>query len=135
MSRFRDGDGMNSFMAGRYGNDNLNRFMLYVCIALLVVDIFVRSSFLYLIPIVLLCIIYFRMLSRNVEARYAENERYLRVRDGFLGIFRRGGRGQAQAGYRIYVCPKCRQKIRIPKGKGRIKIRCPRCGHEFIKRS
>ena len=133
MSRFRDG--MNSFMAGRYGNDNLNRFMLYVCIALLVVDIFVRSSFLYLIPIVLLCIIYFRMLSRNVEARYAENERYLRVRDGFLGIFRRGGHGQAQAGYRIYVCPKCRQKIRIPKGKGRIKIRCPRCGHEFIKRS
>ena len=133
MSRFRDG--MNSFMAGRYGNDNLNRFMLYVCIALLVVDIFVRSSFLYLIPIVVLCIFYFRMLSRNVEARYAENERYLRVRDGFLGIFRRGGRGQAQAGYRIYVGPKCRQKIRIPKGKGRIKIRCPRCGHEFIKRS
>lgn len=131
MSKFRDS--MNSFMAGRYGNDNLNRFMLYVSIALLIVDMFVKSSILYLIPIVLLVIIYIRMLSRNVEARYAENERFLSIRDSFLGIFRRGGR--SEAGYRIYVCPKCRQKIRIPKGKGKIRIRCPRCGHEFIKRS
>ena len=79
---------------------------------------------------------YFRMFSRNVSKRYAENEAFLAGVYKIRNFFRsQKGLWKQRKVYHIYKCPGCRQKIRIPKGKGKIEIRCPKCGTTFIKKS
>lgn len=130
MNRFRYW--LQNVMAGRYGVDNLNRFLLYLSLALFLLEMFfVRQvgffRLFYPIALVLLGICYFRMFSRNAAKRSMENRRYLEIKDSLI---RRGDRE-----HRIYHCPNCGQKVRVPRGKGRISIRCPKCGYEFIKRT
>ena len=76
------------------------------------------------------------MFSKNVSKRYAENQAYLaksyKIRCFFAkqkDLFRQ------RKQYHIYKCPGCSQKIRIPRGKGKIEIRCPKCGTKFMKKS
>ena len=84
------------------------------------------------------CIIltYFRMFSRNIYKRSAENQWYLnktyKLRSAF---YRQKNLLIQRRTHHIYKCPSCRQKIRIPRGKGRIEIRCPKCSATFIKKS
>ena len=129
-SRFRN------FMSGRYGNDQLNRLMVVIAVIGAVLTWFLHSNITYIISIVFLILAYVRMFSRNIQQRSAENARYLEFKDRFLGIFRgrRGSWGQ-QSAYKIFICPGCGQKIRIPKGKGHIMITCPRCHTSFKKRT
>ena len=79
---------------------------------------------------------YFRIFSRNVQKRYAENQAYLmktyKIRNWFQN---QKNIWQQRKVYHIYTCPSCKQKIRIPKGKGKIEVRCPKCGTTFIKKS
>ena len=130
MNRFRYW--LQNVMSGRYGVDNLNRFLLYVSLILFLLEmLFVRwvDFFIVFYPIalVLLAICYFRMFSRNLAKRNMENQKFLEIRDNIL---RRGDRT-----HRIFHCTNCGQKVRVPRGKGRISIRCPKCGREFIKRT
>ena len=84
------------------------------------------------------CLIYayFRMFSRNVRKRYDENVRFLNKTAKIRGFFKSQKNLMAQRkDYHIYTCPGCKQKIRIPRGKGKIEIRCPKCGTTFIKKS
>ena len=135
------------FMQGRYGTDQLSRFLSIVALVLLIAEnivtrflafpgmmIYVRIAG-YLIA-VLLFIIYFRTFSRNIPRRYAENQKFLALKDRLSAFF---GGARPSAGqrieYHIYRCPQCSQKIRIPRGKGRIMVRCPKCGTEFVKQS
>lgn len=134
-------------MQGRYGTDQLSRFLSMVVIVLIVLDMianaflafpgvrfFVRISG--IVYTVLLFLIYFRTFSRNIPRRYAENQKYLAIKQRISSFF---GKSRHNAGqrieYHIYKCPQCRQKIRIPRGKGRIMVRCPKCGTEFMKQS
>ena len=121
-------------MYGRYGSDDLNRFISYVVLASILLDIFLGFRPLYFVSLILLVILYVRTFSRNISARYAENQKFLQIRSRITGIFRRSSAG-AQPGYRVFKCPQCGQKTRVPKGKGKIKIHCPKCGNDFIKRS
>ncbi|MBQ9120321.1 MAG: hypothetical protein IJY09_09770 [Lachnospiraceae bacterium] len=124
------------FMMGRYGVDQFSRFLNILVIVLLVVSLFVRNSLVYYVGVALLIYAYFRMFSRNHAKRYAENQRYLRLTAGFRGWYaKQKSYAQTRKTHHIYACPSCRQKIRIPKGKGRIAIRCPKCSTEFIKKS
>ena len=76
------------------------------------------------------------MFSRNISKRYAENQKFLQLRDRFLGNFSNFGSNMSQfKDYHIYKCPQCSQKIRIPRGKGHIMVKCPRRGFEFHKKS
>ena len=91
-----------------------------------------------LVPFLVLLIFYtyFRMFSRNIYKRAAENEKYMRI----LGSWRnkvaneKNLAGQRKY-YHFYKCPECGQRIRIPKGHGKIQIRCPKCNATFIRRS
>jgi uncharacterized paraquat-inducible protein A len=76
------------------------------------------------------------MLSRDIQKRYAENEKYLAATAKFRQRFNREKNMMNQRKtHHIYSCPGCGQKIRIPKGKGKIEIECPKCHTKFIKRS
>ena len=127
------------FMQGRYGSDNFSRFLLFVWLIVIIISMIFRIPYFWIIELGFAVYIYFRMFSRNIPARYRENQAYLKIRNKVIGFFRylpektRSFLPNSQ--YHIYRCPSCRQKIRIPKGKGNIIVRCPKCGTEFRKRS
>lgn len=123
-------------MNGRYGADQLSKFILGVCLFCLVLNIFTRVQPLYVVALILLGICYFRMFSRNYAKRSAENQKYLELTRGVrTQLARTKNRIVQSKDYHIYKCPACGQKIRIPRGKGRICITCPKCRHEFEKKS
>lgn len=123
------------FMMGRYGNDQFNRFLMILAMICCVLSLF-RVPGVYLIGLLCLVYVYFRMLSRNTYKRSLENNKYLqceyKVKRWFSGLKRDMHQRRT---HHIYRCPSCRQKIRIPRGKGKIEIRCPKCGQTFIKKS
>lgn len=127
---------LEQFMQGRYGTDELSKFLLAVCLVLLLLNMFTRMQLLYLLALVLLGYCYFRMFSRNISGRSAENQKYLSWTAGIRrNCMRMKNRVLQSKDYHIYKCPSCGQKIRIPRGKGKICITCPKCRHEFEKRS
>ena len=126
----------NRFMVGRYGVDDLSKFMLGFSVAMMVVNLFCRIRLLNTVVLILLVLVYFRMFSTNIQKRYAENVRYLTYKGRFFGFFGKTKRRALDLKtHHIYRCPSCRQKIRIPRGKGRIMITCPKCRTEFEKKS
>ena len=123
-------------MYGRYGVDVLSHFLLYVTLACCVLSMFTRNRLIGFVPTVGLIILYFRMFSKNIPKRYEENQKFLAYKNKFLAFFSRKKNIAAQKkDFRIYSCPNCHQKIRVPKGKGKIQVTCPKCGTQFIKRS
>lgn len=123
-------------MAGRYGVDQFARFLNILIIVLLVVSMLTRIGMIYLLALVLLVYSYYRIFSRNHARRYAENMKYLQKTAKLRGFFQTQKRDAGmRKTHHIYRCPNCKQKIRIPRGKGRIAVRCPKCGTEFIKKS
>lgn len=124
------------FMYGRYGVDSFGKFLLVVCILCYVLSRFKWLGLLYPIALALLIYSYFRMLSRNVYKRAAENQKYLSYTSKIRGFwYNEKNLMQQRKTHHIYKCPNCKQKIRIPRGKGKIEIRCPKCQNTFIKRS
>lgn len=123
------------FMIGRYGNDQLNNVIFGASLLALLLSLLI-THYLYIAAVLLLALGYYRLLSRRIDKRARENGKYLqikrRIRDWF-GKHR--WMAQQKKDYHIYKCPTCQQKIRIPKGKGKISIRCPKCRTEFIKKS
>ena len=119
------------FMAGRNGNDQFNLFLLIVDLVLIVIASFTGGA-LYLLVVALLVYIYFRMLSRNIYKRQDENGRYLRARYKLQSRLRLlGERWKQRRDYKFFVCPSCRATLRVPKGRGKIKIVCRKCGTSF----
>lgn len=134
MSKFRQK--VMQFMQGRYGADQFSKFLIYLSLILLVITLFCRNNFIYYIAVIVLFYSYFRMLSRNISKRYAENQKYLSVRYKVVGKFNWIKlRIKDSKTHKIFKCPSCSQKIRVPKGKGRISIKCPKCRIEFIKKT
>jgi DNA-directed RNA polymerase subunit RPC12/RpoP len=126
-------------MYGRYGVDQLGRAMLIFALVLCVLSLFVPrrlSGIIYYISLILIILMYIRMFSKNIQKRYQENNKYLSLKASFLRKFQREKEIFSQRRfYHFYRCPRCRQRIRIPRGKGRIEIRCPKCSQTFIKKS
>lgn len=129
------------FMYGRYGNDQLSTFLFVLYIIVFVFEmIFRRTSagpVLMAVSYVIILIYFFRCFSRNIYKRQAENRKFLAlwnlVKNYFKYIKRRI---QERNGVnKLFRCPKCHQTIRVPKGRGRIAITCPKCRFEFIKKT
>ena len=134
MNRFKDK--MARFMYGRYGMDQLSRNLSLICLVLLVVTMFVRNNVIYMIALVGIVYTYFRVFSRNISRRSEENEKYLRFHYKVVGKLNKiKFRITDSKTHRIFRCPSCSQKIRVPRGKGKISIKCPKCRIEFIKKT
>lgn len=123
------------FMAGRYGGDQLNLFLIVLYLVLYVVFLFSRLLVFELLGTVALVLTLFRCLSRNLERRRAENNRFLQI---VRPIWRKWAAFRARAHdkeHRYFKCPNCGQLMRVPKGKGRITVHCRACGAAFEEKS
>lgn len=125
---------------GRYGMDELSRFMLIISAILFVLNIFVRVRFLWVAAVILLILVYSRAFSRFYDKRRAENMKFLEMKNNFGrkkpgagaygGGFQRSGAAKND-GKRVLICPYCKEKLRVPVGAGTIKINCPHCHQQF----
>ena len=124
------------FMQGRNGVDQLSQFLNVVVLILLVVSIFTKSIILDWLPFVLMGYMYFRIFSRNIAKRSVENQKFCNMRYD-LAIKKNKWKKEREQKkiYRFFRCPMCHQKVRVPKGRGKICITCPKCRQEFIRRS
>ena len=124
------------FMIGRYGMDRLGQFLNGVAFVFIAAGFFSRNRLLDTAGMILLILCYFRMFSKNIGKRFKENQKFERIWFHISEAFRkRRFKLQQIRKFHIYKCPECGQKIRIPRGKGRISIHCPKCGTDFIKKS
>ena len=127
---------LRNFMIGRYGIDSFSKFLMGIALVLCILDIFVNSIFINSWFIVIIVYVYYRMFSRNYNKRYQENLKFLHIKNKVMSKFKsQKWMMQQRKTHHIYKCPTCNQKIRIPKGKGRICITCPKCKTEFTKTS
>lgn len=134
MNGFRER--MTRFMYGRYGNDQLSRLYLGVAIVCLFVNLFTGLRLFYLAGIFLMVYGMYRSFSKDVAKMSAQNQKYLNWRYQRIAKYSNAKKHWAQRKeYRFYKCPGCRQKVRVPRGRGKIAITCPKCRAEFIKKS
>ena len=123
-------------MAGRYGTDALNQFLSILAIVLLLLAPVTGVGLFTWLGAAALVYCYFRTFSRNISRRTEENYKFYNLKERVAGKFRGvKRRWDDRKTYRYYRCPKCRQMLRVPRGRGRIEISCPRCGTQFIKKS
>ena len=120
--------GLRNFMMGRYGTDRLNMVILSVGLVASLLSVILRAP---VMDLVLFALSYgmmfwaiFRALSRNTYRRYQENRKFLQL----VGRIK-------DREHRYFDCPKCRQMVRVPRGKGKISITCPRCREKFVKKT
>jgi len=124
------------FMQGRYGMDGLSVFLVGAAFALSVLDAVIKTRILNLFAWGLLIFAYTRIFSRNHSRCIAQNAWFYEHTKAFRGFFQKErSRMKIRKTHHIYTCKNCGQKIRIPKGKGKIIVTCPKCRCEFTKRS
>ena len=118
---------LSRFMAGRYGTDKLNTVILWSGVIFLLISMFLEgwlSFFLWLAAYGCMGWALFRSFSRKSYKRYQENRRFLNLLERIK-----------DRDHRYFSCPKCHQQVRVPKGKGKIAISCPKCREKFIKKT
>ena len=132
-------DKLMRFMVGRNGNDQLNLFLYAVDAVLLITAALLRGQakrILYAAVLVLLGYIYFRMFSKSLTKRREENGKYLRMRYSILaGLKLRKEKWVQRKDYKFFTCPSCKTMLRVPRGHGKIKIVCRKCGNSFTGKS
>jgi len=127
---------LQNFMIGRYGADQLSKFMIVISFVLIAVSLFIRNNGINMAILFIMFYTYFRMFSRNISKRYAENQFYMKYRQKVIRFFTiKKSYMEQKNQYRFFKCPNCKQQVRVPKGRGKIAISCPKCREEFIRKS
>ena len=125
-----------NFMVGRYGPDHLNVAMIVASLVLYLLYGILGVVPLMYVAYIVVALSMFRMLSRNIARRRAENDKFIkywwpvksRVSRVFVNLKHRKT-------HRFYKCPGCGNTLRVPKGKGMLQITCPKCGERFHKKT
>lgn len=123
------------FMMGRYGVDKLNRHLSMLALVLAIISVFKRYIVFTILVDALLIIVLLRMFSKNINKRYQENVRYEQMISSFTKEYNFIKRKHNDKDHRYYKCPQCKQVVRVPRGRGKIEITCPKCHHQFEKKS
>ncbi len=123
-------------MYGRYGTDQLCFAMLILVFIMQLVYAFTHWNVLYLLAAALSIWCIWRIFSKNISRRYAENQKFMHL----TAPMRRWCSSKISGmrdlkTHRHFRCPSCKQKIRVPKGRGKVQITCPKCRHEFVKKT
>ena len=124
------------FMYGRNGFDHFSRFLIYAALVCILIDVLLGGGIFYGIGLVLMVYSYFRVFSKNLSKRRAENARYYQLRSRFTSHFRDLKlRWSQRKDYVFFRCPSCRAMLRLPRGKGRLRVTCRKCGNNFERKT
>ena len=132
-------DMLSQFFVGRNGFDALTKLLLVLAVALWIGSRFASGGlyrllfygFLFLAGV---CI--FRSLSRNITRRQEENRRFTGMADRFRGSSETlNNRREQYMEYKVFKCPSCGMKMRVPRGEGKVRVTCRQCGTVFEKKT
>lgn len=127
---------LKKFMYGRYGFDQLTRALILISLILSLVTMFTRVNAIVLISYLPFIYAVFRILSKNIYKRSQENLKYITIAGRIKGkIYQAKLLNFGTKTHKYYLCAHCKQTIRVPRGKGKIRISCPKCRTEFTKRT
>lgn len=124
------------FMRGRYAHlDALNKMLLIVTAILFIINALKSIPFVNLLPFLLLVVAYYRFFSKRIYVRSNENQKYLRSLNKMKSFFKnKKAAFQDRKTYVYFHCPQCKQQLRAPRGRGKIKVTCSKCQHQFVKK-
>lgn len=130
------GNAFARFMYGRNGGDYLGITTLVTSIVLDIIAMFLKNDTALIVirtfTTILLVWTIFRMLSRNLQKRRAENAWFMsKVYYPVTKGFRQAKQRSSDKEHKYFTCPNCHTVCRVPKGKGKIVITCPKCRHEI----
>ena len=127
------------FMYRRYGMDELSRFMTYLILLLILISMFFDSyvkTAIFILAVLAAIFMYFRIFSKNIDKRRSENAKYLKQKNRITSRFNlRRDMWKQRKEYRFFKCPSCKAVLRVPKGKGKIRVVCKKCGTAFEKKT
>jgi hypothetical protein len=124
---------LKNFMIGRYGNDQLSMGLIILTILLLFIASLINLSFISFIAYIPLIASVYRSFSKDIEKRKLENYKFMVFISPFYSWFRKTSLSLKDSRtFKYYNCPNCNSTLRLPKGKGKINISCPKCKTEFI---
>lgn len=122
----------NNFMRGRYGIDVLSRDLIWFSMIVIVLNIFIKNVYINLSIPIILAFAYIRIFSKKRRRRSQENHKYTNTKNKVTKPFRKGVRYMKDIRkYKYFKCPTCSQKLRLPRGRKKIIITCPRCNTKF----
>lgn len=125
-------DKLQKYMQGRYGPDELYRFMLIICLIIIIVNMFTDYIILRILELIIFGLAIYRFLSKNKSKRIKENRKYLEIKDKIKNFFIYQKKKYNDRNTHMYKkCPKCKQKIRLPLKKGKHIVKCPNCKERF----
>ena len=123
---------LQKYMQGRYGPDELYKFMLIICLIIIIVNMFVDSVILRILELIIFILALYRFLSKKKSKRSKENRIYLNTKDKIKSFFTYQKKKYQDRNTHMYKkCPKCKQKIRLPLKKGKHTVKCPSCKERF----
>ncbi len=125
---------INQFMYGRYKGDELNRFLILLYFIIWLLSFFPYLYFLQILNTAIFIFVLFRAFSKNIYARQKELNAYLKIKNKFnskISLFKEKRKNRKTHIY--FKCKNCKANLRVPKGKGKIEITCPKCKHTMIK--
>lgn len=122
-------------MEGRYGSDQLGMVLLGVYLVLTLLSRLFRSSLLSLLATVIILWAFYRMFSRQINRRQAENARFLEAVSPMVRRYNVNKCRRQDKEHCYFKCPNCGQQLRVPKGKGKLSITCRNCGASFEKKT
>lgn len=120
------------FMYGRYGIDELYNFTFVLYLFVLIIDIFFNSIYLSLIEIILIFIIFYRFLSKDISRRTKENREYLKLKKKILKPFINIKKNISDRDNVYKKCHKCKTtlKLPVPYERGIKYVKCPKCRYK-----
>lgn len=134
MNKFKNA--LYRFMSGRYGNDSLNNLIIFSALVLMLLNAFWwKNGIIYIVVWALLIVNIFRSYSRNIYKRRMENAKFLALVKPITKRFGLAKKQKTDKEHRYFICPSCSQNVRVPRGKGKIVITCPKCGNKFERKS
>ena len=129
---------MARFMYGRNGTDQLNWAILVMYLVLWVIrilvsalDVTVAAMIIDVIMFLLAVVLLWRTFSKNLAKRRAENQRFIDWWWPIKNRFAAAKARKADKAHKYFTCKNCKTICRVPAGKGKIVITCPKCGHKI----